>query len=92
MSEEYEAEQSELKSRAANIQTELDKAKETQEGAEKFVNIVRKHLHFDELTPTLLREFVEKIVVHEAEEIDGKRHQQIDIYYSFIGRVDLPVE
>ncbi len=92
LSEEYEVEQRELKSRVANIQTELDKAKETQEGAEKFVNIVRKHLHFDELTPTLLREFVEKIVVHEAEEIDSKRHQQIDIYYSFIGRVDLPVE
>lgn len=92
LSEEYEAEQREPKSRAANTQTELDKAKETQEGAEKFVNIVRKHLHFDELTPALLREFVEKIVVHEAGKIDGKRHQQIDIYYSFIGRVDLPVE
>ncbi len=56
------------------------------------MNIVRRHLHFDGLTPALLREFVEKIVVHEAEETDGRRHQQIDIYYSFIGRVDLPVE
>lgn len=75
-----------------HIQAELDRARETSEGAEKFVNIVHRHLSFDELTPTLLREFVEKIVVHEAEKVDGKRHQQIDIYYSFIGRIDLPEE
>lgn len=92
LSKEYEAEQKELKNKVTAIQTELDTAKETQAGAEKFVNIVRKHLNFDELTPTLLREFIEKIEVHEAEKIDGKRHQQIDIYYSFIGKIDLPEE
>lgn len=91
LSEAYEAEQKELKERAASIQTELDKAKETQDGVKKFVSIVRKHLNFDELTPALLREFIEKIVVHEAEKINGSRHQQIDIYYSFIGMIDLPV-
>lgn len=54
------------------------------------MNIVRKHMNFEELTHTLLREFVEKIIVHEAVEIDGKRTQNIDIYYSFIGKVELP--
>ena len=43
----------------------------------------------------MLREFVEKIVVHEAEALDGKRRgklrtQSIEIYYSFVGKVDLP--
>lgn len=49
-------------------------------------------MNFEELTHTLLREFVEKIVVHEAEDTDSGRKQQIDIYYSFIGKVDLPEE
>ena len=31
--------------------------------AEKFMNVVLRHTSFEELTPTLLREFVEKIVV-----------------------------
>ena len=57
LSEEYEAEQRELKERSTSIRTELDRAEETQQGAEKFVGIVRKHLHFDELTPALLGEF-----------------------------------
>ena len=46
---------------------------------------------------TLLREFVEKIVIHESEALDGKRQggklrrQEIEIYYSFVGKVELPV-
>ena len=59
------------------------------------MNVVRKHTAFEELTPTLLREFVEKIVVHEATAADGRMHgnlrrQEIEIYYSFVGKVDLP--
>ncbi len=59
------------------------------------MNVIRKHTAFEELTPTLLREFVEKIVVHEATAEDGRMHgslrrQEIEIYYSFVGRVDLP--
>ena len=41
--------------------------------AEKFMKVVRKYTSFEELTPTLLREFVEKIVIHESEALDGKR-------------------
>ena len=59
--------------------------------AEKFMNVVRRHTGFEELTPTLLREFVEKIVVHECSyDENGTRRQDIDIYYSFVGKVDLP--
>ena len=59
--------------------------------AEKFMNVVRRHTSFEELTPTLLREFVEKIVVHECSYDENKtRRQDIEIYYSFVGKVDLP--
>ena len=51
--------------------------------AEKFMNVVRRHTTFEELTPTLLREFVEKIVVHECSYDENKtRRQDIEIYYS----------
>ena len=46
---------------------------------------------FEELTPTLLREMVEKIVVHECSyDENGTRRQDIEIYYSFVGKIDLP--
>ena len=92
LSADYEAEQKTLKARLAELQAELGKTQEATVNAERFMKIVRKYTSFEELTPTLLREFVEKIVVHEAEEIDGKRTQAIDIYYSFVGKIDLPGE
>ena len=61
-----EAEQAELKKRAAALQAELDEAQAAAVNAEKFLGIVCKHLAFEELTPTLLREMIEKIVVHEC--------------------------
>jgi len=67
------------------------KAQEATVNAEKFMKVVRKYTSFEELTPTLLREFVEKIVVHECSyDENGTRRQDIDIYYSFVGKVDLP--
>ena len=95
LSADYEAEQKELKERAAGLQEELSKVQEATENAEKFMKVVRKHTSFEELTPTLLREFVEKIVIHESVALDGKRRgklrrQEIEIYYSFVGKVELP--
>ena len=95
LSADYEAEQKELKERAAGLQEELSKAQEATENAERFMKVVRKHTSFEELTPTLLREFVEKIVIHESVALDGKRRgklrrQEIEIYYSFVGKVELP--
>ena len=93
LSADYEAEQKELKERAARLREELSKAQEATANAEKFMNVVRRHTTIEELTPTLLREFVEKIVVHESVALDGKRRgklrrQEIEIYYSFVGKVE----
>ena len=91
LSADYEAEQAELKGRAAGLQAELDKSQAATVNAEKFMGIVKKHLAFEELTPTLLREMVEKIIVHECSyDENGTRRQDIEIYYSFVGKIDLP--
>ncbi|GAA6406165.1 recombinase family protein [Blautia hominis] len=95
LSADYEAEQKGLKEKAAALQEELSRVREAAQNAEKFMNVVRRHTTIEELTPTLLREFVEKIVIYEAEPLDGKRHgklrrQDIDIYYAFVGKIDLP--
>ncbi|MFR0953429.1 MAG: DUF4368 domain-containing protein [Lachnospiraceae bacterium] len=44
-----------------------------------------------ELTPEILNAFVDKIVIHEREK-RTKRTQQIDIYYSYVGIVDIPTD
>ncbi len=89
LSADYEQEQATLKARVAELQAELGQAQEAAVNVEKFMVVVRKYISFEELTPTLLREFVEKIVVHECwKDEQGTRHQDIEIYYSFVGKVD----
>ncbi len=45
-----------------------------------------------ELTPELVREFVQKVVIYQAEKINGRRTQRIDIYFNGIGQIFLPTQ
>ena len=61
LSADYEQEQATLKARLAEIQAEQGRTREAAANVEKFMGIVRKYTSFEELTPTLLREFLETI-------------------------------
>jgi hypothetical protein len=40
----------------------------------------------------MIHEFVDKIVVHEADKSTGDRIQQIDIYLKYVGKLDVPMQ
>lgn len=59
----------------------------TVNSAEKFAKLIDKYESFDELTPTMINEFVDKILVHERDRKGSTDcRQEIEIYFSFIGR------
>ena len=90
LSQEYEQEQDELEQSISRLQTELDSFHADSARADKFIEIVKKHTDFSELTPQMIAEYIEKIVVHEADKSSGERQQQVDIYLNFIGRFEVP--
>ncbi|MCI6508407.1 MAG: DUF4368 domain-containing protein [Bacilli bacterium] len=57
-----------------------------------FMELVQKYTRIDTLTHEVAREFIEKIIIHKAEKVDGHRQMKIDIFYNGIGKVDLPNE
>lgn len=57
---------------------------------DRFLAIVKKYTEIEKLTPTILNEFVEKIIVHAPNKSTGKRVQQVEISYNFVGVIDLP--
>ena len=92
LSRGYEQEQADLKSSVESLR-ELVSTMETEEvNIQSFLKIVRKYTEPTELTPLLLHEFVEKIVVHAPDRSNGRRVQQIDVHYNFIGEIDLSPE
>ena len=86
----YESEQSDLETKTAELQAALDDFQDDKAKTEKFMALVKKHTTFTELTPQMLHEFVEKVVVHEADKSSGRREQQVDIYLNFIGKFEVP--
>lgn len=59
---------------------------------QSFLKIVKKCTEPMELTPAILREFVNKIVVPAPDKSSGHRVQQIDAQDNFLGETDLPPE
>ena len=86
----YEDEQKDLQSQVSQLENELSKEEESVANTEKFITVVRKYTDIKELTPTILNEFIEKIVIHAPVKTDGKRTQEVEIYYNSVGVLDLP--
>lgn len=83
-------EQLALKKKIAAVQAAIDEEQRSKDGAATFLRTVKKYTSIEKLTPTILNELVEKIVVHQAEGVGKGRTQQLDIYYNFIGILDTP--
>jgi DNA invertase Pin-like site-specific DNA recombinase len=90
LSQGYEAEQAGLEQQTVGLREELDRFDTDSERGGKFMELVRRYGDFSELTPAMLHEFIEKVVVHEADKSSGRREQDVDIYLNFIGRFDVP--
>ena len=87
MTQSYEDEQAELTERVKVLRRELEAAKEQSGGTDKFLRLVRKYTEITELTPEIVRTFIEKIIVHEKEKVDGKRRQTVEIIYNCVGAI-----
>ena len=57
------------------------------------MKLINRYENFDELTNTMINEFVEKIIVHERDRKGSQTSKQkIEIYFNFIGNYEPPKE
>ena len=87
---EYDREQTALETEIEDLQEQIDSFNEDSTKADKFIAVVRRYTDFTELTTPMLNEFIEKVVVHEATGGRTDRKQKIDVYFNFVGQVELP--
>ena len=90
MSDNYEAEQKALTERLNYLKAEIEKAKTQYDNINRFMAIVKKYSDFDEITPEILRAFVDKVIIHEKVKVDGRYVHTIEIIYNFVEAIDLP--
>ena len=86
LSASYALEQEQLKTSIPQQEIVIQKMKEPVCGTDNFISKAKRYTDISELTPELLRLFIQKIVVHEKD-VKWSKHaeQTVEIYYTDIG-------
>ena len=92
MSANYNSEQKDIHEKLRHLGNLIDELSGKEITAEKFVKAIKKYTRVKKLTPYMLTELIEKIVVYPAEKVDGVRTQRLVIYYNCVGAIDIPTE
>ena len=86
----YEKEQEELTLQTDKLKEELKQFETDTFRADKFIELTKRYTDFTELTPAMLNEFVDKVIVYAPDRSTGERIQRVDIYLNYIGHFDVP--
>lgn len=87
----YDKEQQELKLKIEQLSKEINNTEKKTTDLSQFISNVKKYTEITELTPEILNELIAKILIHQAEKVNGKKVQEIDIYYRGVGIISFPV-
>ena len=81
----YEEEQRNLKAALPEMEVYLESETDKAENLQRFIDRVKRLTEIQELTPELVHEFIDRIVVYAPKYLDGKRYQVVDVHYSGVG-------
>ena len=87
----YEKEQKDLKKKINELATTIDKTKQEEINLTAFIDKVKKYTEIKELTPEIVNELIDKIYVYQQTKLNGKKYQQVDIYYVGVGIIGIPL-
>ena len=93
LNSQYETEQRALSTEIKELEQQVSRYEKETDRARKFISLINRYENFDELTNTMINEFVEKIIIHERDRKGSQNSkQQIEIYFNFIGNYEPPKE
>lgn len=85
----YTNEQKDLKEKIEILNNSISTTEQKEIAITSFVDKVKKYTEIKELTPEIINEVIDKILVHQQTKVNGKKYQQIDIYYSGVGIISV---
>ena len=88
LSATYIEEQQQLETKISELNGTINANRENTENAETFVETIKGYAEIDELTQAMLHRLIDRIEVHEPEDLDGEYIQKLDVYYKLVGRID----
>ena len=89
---DYENEQNELNKIIETDTADMQRIIGGQNNVERFLKLVKKYENITELTPAMINEFIDKILVHEPQGKGADRTTEVEIYLNYVGQFQVPVE
>ena len=84
---QYAREQEALAAEIAELEKAVSSYDQGKKSAEKFIALIDKYQGFENMTNTMLNEFVEKILVHERDRKGSiETTQAVEVYFNFVGK------
>ncbi len=87
MTERYNIEANRLQNEIDDIESYFKNVTEQEVSTEMFITVIKQYRNIKELTPQILSDCIEKVVVGERQLVNGEWQQQFDIYYRFVGLI-----
>lgn len=82
-----EGKRAEIAARLERIDAELSASERESDKAQRWADAIRRRLCLQELDRETVDELIDHIEVGERSVIDGQKHQDITVYYRFVGAV-----
>ena len=54
------------------------------------LEVVQRYVDVSELTPTIVNEYIKKIIVYAPDKSSGHRKQKVKIFWNFLDEIDIP--
>ena len=87
---DYDAEKEALKTSISDLEKALDKVQDLKADIDRFANLIRKYISFEELDSFMLNELIDRITIYETPGMGRNRigkEKIITIYYKFVGTI-----
>ncbi len=91
LSAQYEMEQEEIRQLSAALEKEIAEESEHVSDVGRFLQLAEQYSEIQELDASTVNELIEKIVIHNPEKIGGRKHVTIEIYFTYVGKIRIPL-
>lgn len=91
LSAQYEMEQKEIRQLSAALEKEIAEKFEQVSDVGRFLQLAEQYSEIQELDASTVNELIEKIVIHNPEKIGGRKHVTIEIYFTYVGKIRIPL-
>jgi DNA invertase Pin-like site-specific DNA recombinase len=91
LSAQYESEQAEIRQLAVSLEREIENEAGQIADVGRFLKLADKYSDLQELDASTVNELIHRIVIHSPEKIGGRKHVTIEIYFTYVGKIRIPL-